>query len=287
MVILSLTNCPPSLRGDLSKWLNEINTGLYIGKLSARVRDELWDRICDNIRDGQATMIYSASNAQGYEILVHNSSWTPVDYEGITLMKRPLKQVQGKEEKLKPGFSKAARYEMARKPMSSGVKQFVVLDLETTGLDAEKDQIVEIGALRIDEDKITNVYHCFIRQAKNLPENIKKLTGISDEIIRKEGIDEEEAINELLEFVGSYRVIGYNIKFDLRFIRKACERYKVEDSIKRTIDVLDIARRKLENIDNYKLESVSKALNIGVEVSHRAVEDCRLIFETYMKLNML
>lgn len=61
MIVLSLSNCPPKLRGDLSKWLVEINAGVYVGRVSARVRDELWQRVCENLRDGRATMVFRAN----------------------------------------------------------------------------------------------------------------------------------------------------------------------------------------------------------------------------------
>ena len=47
-----MTNCPPRLRGDLSKWLCEINTGVYVGNVSSRVRDAVWDRVCQNLKNG-------------------------------------------------------------------------------------------------------------------------------------------------------------------------------------------------------------------------------------------
>lgn len=56
MIVVTLTDCPPRLRGDLSKWLLEINTGVYVGQLNKRVREELWKRICDNLPRGRATM---------------------------------------------------------------------------------------------------------------------------------------------------------------------------------------------------------------------------------------
>ena len=90
MIILNVTNCPSGLKGDLSKWLSEINTGVYIGRLNARVRDELWDRVCTYVKNGQATMVYSTNNEQGYSYLVHNTTWKPIDYDGIVLMQRPI-----------------------------------------------------------------------------------------------------------------------------------------------------------------------------------------------------
>ena len=89
MIVVTLTDCPPALRGDLTKWLLEINTGVYVGQLNARVRDELWKRICAHLPKGRATMVYSANNEQRMEFRVHNTVWQPVDFEGLTLMLRP------------------------------------------------------------------------------------------------------------------------------------------------------------------------------------------------------
>ena len=57
-----MTNCPPNLRGDLSKWLCEINTGVYVGNVSSRVRDANWDRDCENLKNGQATLVFNTNN---------------------------------------------------------------------------------------------------------------------------------------------------------------------------------------------------------------------------------
>ena len=90
MVVITLSDCPPKVRGDLSKWLFEINTGVYVGNLSARVRQELWQRICENLKNGRATMVYSAPGEQQMRFEIHNSLWQPVDLDGIKLMRRPL-----------------------------------------------------------------------------------------------------------------------------------------------------------------------------------------------------
>ena len=80
MIVITLTDCPPKVRGDLSKWLLEISTGVYVGNLSARVRDELWGRICEHVKDGRATMVYSSNGEQKLDFAIHNTSWLPVDY---------------------------------------------------------------------------------------------------------------------------------------------------------------------------------------------------------------
>ena len=64
MIVITITECPASLRGDLTKWLIEINAGVFVGNVSARVRDNLWIRIRSSIKRGKATMVYPMKNEQ-------------------------------------------------------------------------------------------------------------------------------------------------------------------------------------------------------------------------------
>lgn len=146
-----MTNCPPKLRGDLSKWLCEINTGVYVGNVSSRVRDALWERVCQNLKNGQATLVFTAAGEQRMDFRTHNTTWETVDFDGIKLMRRPLPQTQQSQIDLKPGFSKAAQQQMARKAGRTrpGTGDYTVIDLETTGLKAASDSIIEYGALRV------------------------------------------------------------------------------------------------------------------------------------------
>ena len=101
-----MTNCPPKLRGDLSKWLCEINTGVYVGNVSSRVRDALWERVCQNLKNGQATLVFTAAGEQRMDFRTHNTTWETVDFDGIKLMRRPLPQTQQSQIDLKPGSAK-------------------------------------------------------------------------------------------------------------------------------------------------------------------------------------
>ena len=74
MIVIMLSDCPPKVRGDLSKWLCEINTGVFVGNVSSRVREEVWQRICENIKSGQATMVFSAPGEQKMDFRVHNTT---------------------------------------------------------------------------------------------------------------------------------------------------------------------------------------------------------------------
>lgn len=88
MVILVISVCPPSLRGDISKWLFQIESGIYVGRVTSRVRDMLWGRVERSIDDGRAIMVCTARNEQHFEILSHNSSLVPTDFDGLVLMMR-------------------------------------------------------------------------------------------------------------------------------------------------------------------------------------------------------
>lgn len=118
-----LTACPAGLRGHLTRWLMEIGPGVFVGRVSQRVRDLLWDRVLELAKDGRAVMVYPARNEQGLEYRVHRSSWKPVDIDGLTLMLRPATESDARPgptkptTDLRPGWSKASHLRRAaRKP---------------------------------------------------------------------------------------------------------------------------------------------------------------------------
>ena len=128
MIVLHLTSCPQSLRGDLTKWLMEIAAGVYVGKVSARVRDLLWTRIVETSKSGRAVMVFSTNNEQGMDFRIHGEVWEPIDFDGLKLMLRPspsrLAANQAKPiESGRLGFSNAAKYRKAKKFSRVRVRQ--------------------------------------------------------------------------------------------------------------------------------------------------------------------
>lgn len=112
MVVLVLTACPVGLRGHLTRWLLEIAPGVYVGKVSARVRDELWERVQDMAKDGRALMVHSRRGDQGLAFRVNRHEWEPVDYDGLMLVRRPDKTPS---PTMKKGWSSASRRRRATK----------------------------------------------------------------------------------------------------------------------------------------------------------------------------
>jgi CRISPR-associated protein Cas2 len=88
MTVVVLTAVPPGLRGHLTRWLLEISPGVFVGHVSARVRELMWARIVEFVVDGRALMVHSTQGEQRLAFAVHGHDWTPVDFDGITLMRR-------------------------------------------------------------------------------------------------------------------------------------------------------------------------------------------------------
>jgi CRISPR-associated protein Cas2 len=297
MVVVVLSDCPAKLRGDLSKWLFEINTGVYVGNLSARVRELLWARICENVRHGQATMVYSAKGEQKLEFCVHNTSWKVVDYDGIKLMQRPLpknSQSVGESEHsvCAKGFSKAAQFEKNNRIQRAKQRQeaekqeeYVVVDVETTGLSHLTDEIIEIGALRVSGGKPVEEFHSLVRCCGSIPETVKKLTGITDEEMQRDGRDLHAALQKLNEFLGDSMLICHNAAFDLNFIQSSCRKENLPVPRNRCIDTLNLSRKKLKGIRDFKLQTIAEELSVDTTGAHRALRDCYITYGIYTKLN--
>lgn len=88
MTVIVLTACPSGLRGHLTKWL-EISAGVFVGNVTTRVRNLLWARVVELSGNGRALMVYSVRGEQRLSFKVHGHHWKPVEYEGITLIRRP------------------------------------------------------------------------------------------------------------------------------------------------------------------------------------------------------
>ena len=107
MIVLVLSACPAGLRGDLTKWLYEVSAGVFVGKVSARIREHLWERVLDTSGSGRAILVWNAKGEQGLKFCVKDHHWDPVDLDGLTLMKRPSRKKSTSAPGLKPGWSKA------------------------------------------------------------------------------------------------------------------------------------------------------------------------------------
>ena len=291
MVVITLSDCPPKVRGDLSKWLFEINTGVYVGNLSTRVRQELWQRIRENLKNGRATMVYSAPGEQQMRFEVHNSLWQPVDLDGIKLMRRPLPGKQlttdaaNESIQSRAGKLLAAKHREAAKRKANNA--YVVIDIETTGLSAEKDRIIEIAAILVRDGIIAETLQMLICQERQLPPDIVELTKITDEMLERDGIPIKEAMEKLVTFVAERPIVCHNAKFDCGFLMAEAKRCQIRLFRSQCTDTLYLAKNRVSGVSHYALQDLCQHFGIEISETHRALSDCKLTFMLYEKLNEL
>ena len=158
---------------------------------------------------------------------------------------------------------------------------YICIDLETTGLNPKEDRIIEIGAVKVCQGKITERFSTFIQPGRKLEERITELTGIRDEDL--ENAPEIEAVLEqLLDFMGGVPLLGHSILFDYSFLKKACVNHKLSFE-KYGVDTLKIARKYLTSLEHKNLEYLCDYYGIEHH-AHRALADAEATVALYQRL---
>lgn len=170
------------------------------------------------------------------------------------------------------------------------IRDFVALDLETTGLNPVRDRILEIGAIKVRDGKVKGEYSTLVDCRMSIPKHITELTGITDEMLEEARAEQKApeisaAIAELLDFCEDLPLLGHNIIFDFSFIKQNavnCGRTFEKEGI----DTLKIARICHSELPSRSLEALCRHYGIGSETHHRAVEDAYAAAQLYEKLVM-
>lgn len=282
--VITLKRTPNSLRGDLTKWMQEIATGVYVGNFNIKIREKLWERVIDSVENGEATISYYSRNEIGYDFKTYNTENKVVDFDGIPLvMSNKIDEKSNKE--IKYGFSNASKFRKANKyarKKEVNNKSLIFIDLETDGLDENSNNIIEIGALRVEDD--IQEFQRIIKIENKLPENIKELTGISQNEIDN-GVEIKEALRDFIDFIEDLDIIGYNVKFDMKFINKQISKLNMDKICNKSYDLMAFVKKDNQFLENYKFQTVLKEYGIDKTVPHRALEDARLCYELSSKVN--
>lgn len=150
--------------------------------------------------------------------------------------------------------------------------EFIVADLETTGLDSDSDEIIEIAALSCNsKGDVIGELSVLVKPSTPLTSEIVQLTGISDEMLTADGVSLVEAFNRLVHFADSKPIFFHNSNFDSAFLRAASNKTKIrlENPI---YDTLTMARKVFPKLKSYRLSSLANALGLP-EPKHRARDD--------------
>ena len=162
---------------------------------------------------------------------------------------------------------------------------FVVFDLETTGFSPIQNQIIEIGAVKVQKGKITERFSTFVNPDVPIPYRIEQLTGINDGMVMvSPKID--VILPQFLEFCTGAVLVAHNASFDMSFLEENCRRLGIEKEFT-SVDTVGLARVLLPALNRFKLDTVAKALGVSLQNHHRAVDDAGCtaeIFEKFIKM---
>lgn len=232
------------MRGDLTKWCQEIQVGVYVGNVNARIRSLLWKRINDNIGNGEATLVYNTNNELGYTFLTTRKDKKVIDVDGIPLM---MSLYMRSSNKSQTKFSNAYHHHQARihqKQIEVKEKDFVAVDLETTGLNPTKDQIISIGAVKQLRGEISTFYSLVkLEPQEKLPINISKLTGLKTKMLINYGSDLKDVLENFRTFIGKLPLVGFNFEFDEQFLRIATIKSQIAQIDNNFFDLLLIVKK--------------------------------------------
>ena len=160
---------------------------------------------------------------------------------------------------------------------------YVVVDIETTGLDPVLHEIIEIGALKIENKEIKGTYQTLIQPSTTIPPEIEKLTGISQEmVINQPSIS--EALSSFLKFASNSILIAHNADFDLSFLKEHFVKWLKMEFKNSSLCTMKLAQKLLPGLGNYRLDTVASYFNIPTPGRHRALSDAEITYQVWNKL---
>ena len=160
---------------------------------------------------------------------------------------------------------------------------YSIVDIETTGLDPVANEIIEIGAIKIENREIKDIFNKLVRPERQVPENITNLTGITQEMVASE-FPIKPIISQFVTFIGSTIIVAHNAEFDTSFLKNSMKKWLNKDMDNLIVCTVLIARDILPNLENHKLHTVAKYFGLEVTNRHRAIGDAELTYQIWLHL---
>ncbi len=162
-------------------------------------------------------------------------------------------------------------------------ENYVVIDIETTGLSPSFDSIIELSSLKIEDYKVVDKFSSLVNPGFKISAFIEQLTGITNEMLYfANPID--DILPSFIEFVGENHIVGHNVSFDINFIYDACIKVLNKPFSNNFTDTLRLSKRILKNLPHHRLADLSEYYNICYEGAHRALVDCQITQQCFIKL---
>lgn len=172
------------------------------------------------------------------------------------------------------------------KKINKYVSDYVVFDLETTGISTAYDAVVEISAVRVKDGVAVEEFGTLVNPKRPMPFSASMVNGITDEMLKSAPVF-EEVLAKFLEFAGDNVLVGHNIHtFDMKFIYRDSKEFygKIPDND--YVDTLTLARQYISGLSHYRLVDLAQHYGISPEGAHRALNDCYMnqrVFEALGK----
>lgn len=160
--------------------------------------------------------------------------------------------------------------------------EYVVFDIETTGLSPTMNKIIEIGAVRIKDGKIQDTYSRFVNPMIPIPYSITQLTSINDNMV-KDAPGIEEVLPEFVEYIGDAVLVAHNATFDTSFIKEYSKQLGIRYDYT-VVDTMTLAHLLIPELGKYTLDRLCKQFNISLENHHRACDDAYATAEIFVKM---
>lgn len=154
---------------------------------------------------------------------------------------------------------------------------YIAVDLETTGLNAERDAIIEVGAVKFRGDEVLETFSTFVSPGRPIPFSITELTGIRDEDVSgAPGL--HDVLTQLARLVGEYPIVGHSVGFDMAFLRRH------RPFANKTLDTFELAGVLMPHADRYSLGTLTELVGIKMEQAHRALDDAQATHRLFRTL---
>ncbi len=158
---------------------------------------------------------------------------------------------------------------------------YVVFDLETTGISRVYDEVVEISAVKVRGGKVVDEFSTLVNPGRHIPAGASQVNGITDQMVAH-APRFAKVLQEFLDFTEGYPLVGHNIaSFDMKFICRDAEKYYGSLPSNDYVDTLPLARKHLPNLSHHKLTDLASYYGLTTDGAHRALNDCRMNQQVY------
>lgn len=164
------------------------------------------------------------------------------------------------------------------------ITDYVIFDLETTGISCVNDRVVEISAIKVQKQRVVEEFSTLVNPEMKIPSRASLVNHIYDDMVKNAPVF-EDALADFNVFIGNMVLVGHNIHtFDIKFLQRDAFQYWGKVFVNDYIDTLSLARQYLPQLSKYKLTDLAGHYHILTAGAHRALADCRMNQKVFEKL---